>query len=97
MRVESLALPTRPGGNWRLGLGPDAVAPILVGFAYFALADLGLRLAHKWTGGCPLQRSSASNAEPSLGLLEGLRSLFFGLPLFLCVRFQVTSPSKPFH
>src|SRR5262245_6232800 len=45
MRVESLALPTRPGGNWRLGLGPDAVAPILVGFAYFALADLGLRLA----------------------------------------------------
>jgi integral membrane sensor domain MASE1/DNA-binding CsgD family transcriptional regulator len=45
MRVESLALPTRLGGNWRLGRGPDVVAPILVGVAYFALAYLGLRLA----------------------------------------------------
>src|SRR5262245_54718528 len=45
MRVESLALPTRLGGNWRLGREPDFVTPILVAFAYFTLAVLGLRLA----------------------------------------------------
>jgi hypothetical protein len=54
-------------------------------------------LRHKRTGRCAFQSSSAFNAEPSLGLFEGLRSLFFSFPLFLCGRFQVTSPSIPFH
>ena len=45
MRVEALALPTSLRGNGRPRLGPDVVALILIGFAYFALADLGLRLA----------------------------------------------------
>ena len=45
MTVESLALPTSQRGNGPAQLGPDVVALILVGFAYFALADLGLRLA----------------------------------------------------
>jgi integral membrane sensor domain MASE1 len=45
MRVEALALPTSLRGNGRPRLGPDVVALILVGFAYFALANLGLRLA----------------------------------------------------
>src|SRR5262249_26137692 len=45
MRVESLALPTSLRGNGPVRLTTDAVALILVGFAYFALADLGLRFA----------------------------------------------------
>src|SRR5262245_20055263 len=48
MRVEQLALPAGVRSNWRERahpLGPDVVALILVGFAYFVLADLGLRLA----------------------------------------------------
>src|SRR5262245_59476032 len=45
MRAESLALPKLLGDNWRLGLGPDVVTLVLVGIAYFVLADLGLRLA----------------------------------------------------
>ena len=48
MTVGQLALPTRSTGRERPRappLGSDAVAPILVGFAYFALAYLGLRLA----------------------------------------------------
>src|SRR4029450_5909438 len=53
MRVESPALPRRLGGNWRQGLGPDVVTPVLVGFAYFALADLGLRLASINPNGTP--------------------------------------------
>src|SRR5262245_5451464 len=45
MSAETLALPIRLGGNWRLGRGPDVVALILVGLAYFVLAALGLRVA----------------------------------------------------
>src|SRR5262245_48158075 len=48
MRVEQLALPAGVRSNWRERnhpLGPHVVALILVGFAYFVLADLGLRLA----------------------------------------------------
>jgi integral membrane sensor domain MASE1/DNA-binding CsgD family transcriptional regulator/GAF domain-containing protein len=48
MSVEQLALPTRSNGRELPRAHPlrsDAVALILVGFAYFTLADLGLRLA----------------------------------------------------
>src|SRR5262249_17644897 len=45
MRVESLAIPTSLRGNGLVRLTTDVVALIIVGFAYFALADLGLRLA----------------------------------------------------
>ena len=45
MRAEALALPTSLRGNGRARLGPDVVALILVGFAYFTLAYLGLSLA----------------------------------------------------
>ncbi|MGB6441023.1 MAG: MASE1 domain-containing protein, partial [Methyloceanibacter sp.] len=48
MSVEQLALPTRSKAREpprAHPLGSDAVALILVGFAYFALAYLGLRLA----------------------------------------------------
>jgi hypothetical protein len=50
MRVEQLELPVSVRSNGREPprahpLGSDVVALILVGFAYFALAYLGLRLA----------------------------------------------------
>jgi hypothetical protein len=48
MTVGQLALPTRSTGHdppRAHPLGSDAVRLILVGFAYFALAYLGLRLA----------------------------------------------------
>src|SRR5262245_43930438 len=45
MRAGSIALPTILRGTGPTRLGPDVVALILVGFAYFALAYLGLRLA----------------------------------------------------
>src|SRR5262249_50998827 len=45
MRVESLALPTSLRRNGRAQLAADVVTLIIVGIAYFALADLGLRFA----------------------------------------------------
>src|SRR5262245_45475532 len=45
MRAGSIALPTILRGTGPTRLGSDVVALLLVGFAYFALAYLGLRLA----------------------------------------------------
>ena len=45
MGAKALALPTSLRGNGRARLGPDVAALILVGLAYFALADFGLHLA----------------------------------------------------
>ena len=54
MRVESLAYPTSLLGNGPARLAADVLALILVGLAYFVLADLGLRLASMHPSATPI-------------------------------------------